>query len=96
MTHNVTRHKAAPAAPRALTRVNRSTSLRPRIAVGAVLATLAAGGVVGLASHKTVTLDVDDSDTDHEPSPNMVMPAFECIDKGDHRRIARLAVSAGA
>ena len=59
MTHNVTRHKAAPAAPRALTRVNRSTSLRPRIAVGAVLATLAAGGVVGLASHKTVTLDVD-------------------------------------
>ena len=45
--------------PSAVTAVNRSTSLRPRIAVGAVLATLAAGGIVGLASHKTVTLEVD-------------------------------------
>lgn len=70
MTHNVTRHVEAPAPqskhakaeapqPSAVTAVNRSTSLRPRIAVGAVLATLAAGGIVGLASHKTVTLDVD-------------------------------------
>ncbi|GED97033.1 resuscitation-promoting factor [Gordonia crocea] len=59
MTHNVTRHQTAPATPPALTTLNKSTSLTPRIAIGAVLATLAAGGVVGLASHKTVTLDVD-------------------------------------
>ena len=59
MTHNVTRHQTESAAPHAISAVNRSTSLKPRIAVGAVLATLAAGGIVGLASHKTVTLDVD-------------------------------------
>ena len=33
--------------------------MRARVAVGAVLATLAAGGVAGVAMHKNVTLDVD-------------------------------------
>ncbi|GAB11274.1 resuscitation-promoting factor [Gordonia araii NBRC 100433] len=59
MTQNVEPHERAVEKPNVLAAVNRSTSLRPRIAVGAVLATLAAGGIVGLASHKTVTLEVD-------------------------------------
>lgn len=34
-------------------------SLRARIAIGAVLVTVAAGGVMGVAMHKNVTIDVD-------------------------------------
>lgn len=59
MTHNVSRHQDDARSSTVLSTLNRSRSMRPRLAVGAVLATLAAGGIVGLASHKTVTLDVD-------------------------------------
>lgn len=40
-------------------KINGSDSLRARLAVGAVCATVAAGGVMGVAMHKTVTIDVD-------------------------------------
>ena len=43
----------------ALKRINNSTSTRARIATGAVLATLIAGGVMGATMHKEVTLAVD-------------------------------------
>ena len=43
----------------AFSRINNSTSLRARLAVGAVLSTVAAGAVTGAVMHKEVTLAVD-------------------------------------
>ncbi|WP_210754750.1 resuscitation-promoting factor [Gordonia paraffinivorans] len=40
-------------------RINGTDSLRARLAVGAVCATVAAGGAIGVSMHKTVTIDVD-------------------------------------
>ncbi|MFW0795607.1 transglycosylase family protein [Gordonia sp. CPCC 205515] len=40
-------------------RINESQSTRARVAVGAMLTTLTAGGVMGVAMHKDVKLDVD-------------------------------------
>lgn len=45
-------------------KINESKSTRARVAVGAVLATVAAGGVMGVALHKNVTIDVDGSTRD--------------------------------
>lgn len=42
-----------------LAKIHNSESMRARVAVGAVLATLTAGGIAGVAMHKNVTLDVD-------------------------------------
>ncbi|MGV9824200.1 transglycosylase family protein [Gordonia sp. NPDC003429] len=42
-----------------LAKIHNSESIRARIAVGAVLATVAAGGVLAVSMHKNVTLDVD-------------------------------------
>ncbi|MBD1321224.1 resuscitation-promoting factor [Gordonia hankookensis] len=42
-----------------LARINHSQSTRARVAVGAVLATLTAGGVMGIAMHKDVKINVD-------------------------------------
>ena len=44
-----------------LAKINESKSTRARVALGAVLATVAAGGVMGIAMHKNVTVDVDGS-----------------------------------
>ena len=44
-----------------LSKINESKSTRARVALGAVLATVAAGGVMGIAMHKNVTIDVDGS-----------------------------------
>ncbi|GAC68628.1 resuscitation-promoting factor [Gordonia soli] len=41
------------------TRINTADSMRARVAVGAVLTTLTAGGVMGVSMHKNVTIDVD-------------------------------------
>ncbi len=40
-------------------KINGSKSLRVRVAVGAVCATVAAGGVMGVSMHKNVAIDVD-------------------------------------
>lgn len=42
-----------------LAQINNSKSTRARVAVGAVLTTLTAGGIMGVAMHKNVTIDVD-------------------------------------
>ncbi|MEE4024337.1 transglycosylase family protein [Gordonia sp. PKS22-38] len=42
-----------------LARINNSKSTRARVAVGAVLATLTAGGIMGIAMHKNVQLTID-------------------------------------
>lgn len=42
-----------------ISRINNSDSMRARVAVGAVLATITAGGVMGIALQKDVTLNVD-------------------------------------
>lgn len=40
-------------------KIHKLESMRARVAIGVVLATVAAGGVTGVAMHKNVTLDVD-------------------------------------
>jgi uncharacterized protein YabE (DUF348 family) len=47
----------------ALTRLNQSSSLALRGILAAILVTLAGGGAVAIASHKTVTLSVDGAST---------------------------------
>ncbi|MFT4127513.1 MAG: transglycosylase family protein [Gordonia sp. (in: high G+C Gram-positive bacteria)] len=42
-----------------IAKINHFESMRARVAVGTVLATIAAGGVMGVAVHKHVTIDVD-------------------------------------
>ncbi|MCR5978598.1 DUF348 domain-containing protein [Gordonia jinghuaiqii] len=51
-------------------KINASDSLRARLAVGAVCATVAAGGIMGVAMHKNVTIDVDG---DARTVPTMAM-----------------------
>ncbi|WLP91802.1 MULTISPECIES: resuscitation-promoting factor [Gordonia] len=42
-----------------IARIHQLESMRARVAIGAVLVTVAAGGVMGVTMHKNVTLDVD-------------------------------------
>ncbi|MDL9938217.1 transglycosylase family protein [Gordonia sp. ABSL1-1] len=46
-----------------ISKINKSKSLRARVAVGAVLSTLTAGGVMGVVMHKNVTIDIDGTRT---------------------------------
>ncbi len=51
---------STPASPKTVfSKINGSNSLRVRVAVGAVCATVAAGGIMGVAMHKNVAIDVD-------------------------------------
>lgn len=42
-----------------ITKIHTLDSMRARVAIGAVLCTVAAGGVMGVTMHKNVTIDVD-------------------------------------